>query len=131
MSKSARNGWEACPPGEFTRLAARLRARHRRRDALRGTIGLAVAVLVGSVLYQSWSRSREYRFAGISCSQVMALAPDYAMGKVGLELRGQVRRHVSLCPHCKPLFQRMGIVVQGGRPRIRVERLRGPAVEEG
>ena len=45
----------------------------------------------------------------------MALAPDYAMRKLGREPREQVRRHVSLCPHCGPLFQKMRIVVQEGR----------------
>ncbi|MHB1557004.1 MAG: zf-HC2 domain-containing protein [Isosphaeraceae bacterium] len=116
MGETVRNGWEACPPGEFTRLAARLRARHRRRDAVRGTLSLAVALLIGSVLYQSWSRSREYHFAGISCSRVMALAPDYAMGKLQPALHDQVHQHVSRCPHCKPLFQKMGIVVQERHP---------------
>lgn len=131
MGETVRNGWEACPPGEFSRLAARLRARHRRRDAFRGALSLAVALFVGSVLYQSWSRSREYHFAGISCSRVMALAPDYAMGKLGAELRDQVRRHVSQCPHCRPLFRKMGIVVQGRHPRIGIEPILLPGIEWG
>jgi hypothetical protein len=131
MSAPARNGWEAFPQGEFTRLAARLRARHRRRDAFRGTIGLAVAVLVGSVLYEWWSRSREYHFAGISCSRVMALAPDYVMGRLGPERSEQVHRHVSRCPHCQPLFEKMGIVVHDGGPRLRGGRSPGPGVERG
>jgi hypothetical protein len=131
MSKSARNVWEACPPGEFTRLATRLRARRRRRDALRATIGLVLAVVAGSAIYQTWSRSREYHLAGISCSRVIALAQDYAAGKLPAAQHDQIRRHVSSCPHCKPLFQKMGIVVQEGRPRLRGRRWPGPGVEQG
>lgn len=112
MSQDTRNGWKACPAGEFARLATRLRGRRRRRDVLRATMSVTLAVVVGSVFYQTWSRSREYHFAGISCSRVIALAPDYAMGKLRPELRDQVRRHVSQCPHCKPLFAKMGMVVQ-------------------
>jgi hypothetical protein len=64
-----------------------------------------------------WSRSREYHYAGISCSRVIALAQDYAAEKLDDAQHEQVRRHVSLCPHCKPLFQKMGIVVQAGPHR--------------
>jgi hypothetical protein len=54
----------------------------------------------------------DYHYAGISCSRVIALAPDYAAGKLSADLREQVRRHVSQCPHCKPQFRAMGIVVR-------------------
>jgi hypothetical protein len=73
--------------------------------------------VAGSAIYQTWSRSREYHFAGISCSRVIALAQDYAAGKLDDAQHEQVRRHVSLCPHCKPLFQKMGIVVQARPPQ--------------
>ncbi len=131
MSDSARNGWETCPPGEFSRLSTRLRASHRRRDAIRGTVAVAVAVVMGSVMYQSWSSSWNYHFAGLSCTQVMALAPGYAMGKLAPERREQVREHVDICPHCKPLFQMMGLAHQKKQPRIGDRPLRNPAIEEG
>ncbi|MDE2506423.1 MAG: zf-HC2 domain-containing protein [Planctomycetota bacterium] len=114
MNQDMPSGWKACPAGEFARLSTWLRARRRRRDALRVTIGLVLAVMVGSALFQAGQWSREYHFAGISCSHVVALAPDYQMGKLRPDLREQVRRHVSLCPHCKPLFDKMGIVVEAG-----------------
>jgi putative zinc finger protein len=113
MKEPARDGWDACPPGEFSRLAARLRGRRRRRKVLQATVAISLAVLVGSVLYQMRPRGpREFHYAGISCSRVVALAQDYAAGRLSNAQREQVREHVSQCPRCKPLFKSMGMATR-------------------
>ena len=117
MIASDRDGWQPCPPGEFTRLAARLRRRRTRRVAARSLVALGIAVLAGSLVFQFYRwNTTEYQFAGISCSRVMALANDYAAGKLDDPLRTQVHDHVIRCPHCKPLFWMIGVSVSCSLP---------------
>jgi hypothetical protein len=123
MIASDRDGWQPCPPGGFTRLAARLRGRRKRRVAARSVVAVGIAVLAGTLIFQLYRwNTTQYQFAGISCARVMALSHDYAEGMLADPLRTQIHDHVIRCPHCKPLFWMMGVTVSFSLPDS------GPAV---
>ncbi len=112
MSRTEHDGWRPCPPGEFRRLGSRLLRRRRRRFVVRSTVVVSLALLAGTLSLQVWRwGTTEHRFAGIPCSRVMALAGDYASGKLVGPLRTQVHDHVARCPRCKPMFRMMGVSV--------------------
>jgi hypothetical protein len=115
MDDSRSHDWQPCPPGEFARLATRLRARRLQRVLTRGAGAVALAALLVAawVLLRS---EREYTYAGISCSRVMQLADAYGNGELDESLRDQIRRHVRDCAHCRPLYKKMGLAARRSHP---------------
>ena len=115
MTSTAEN-WTRCEPREITNLARRLRARRRRRvGGAAALIGLSAAVLLAVWLYPR--RDQGPDFAGIPCERVMELADAYAAGQLSPQLQDQISRHIALCPHCRPMFERMQKVSSHPRGR--------------
>ncbi|CAN5857631.1 hypothetical protein BH23PLA1_BH23PLA1_03130 [soil metagenome] len=106
--------WKACPPGEFNRRSARLRGRRRQRYVARSAVAAAALLMLGFGLWTArfGLGPREYYFAGISCSRVQELAMAQAQGALEPELaeQEQVQAHVEQCPHCRKLFEEMGLL---------------------
>jgi hypothetical protein len=102
--------WGPCPPGAFEQLAAKLRARRRRRFFLRTAVtGAGVAAAAG-VGWLAWSMNQDKPadFGGIACPEVVRLGPEYAKGDLSKELREKIRIHISLCPNCGPYYRSKG-----------------------
>ncbi len=122
MSRPAADDWKACPPGELGRLSAHLRSRRIRRYTTRSGISLAVLSLLAFGIWSLRPTSQdmmEFDFAGIKCSRVIALAPDYSMGKLQPPVRDQIKSHVEQCPRCHERFKAMGIASAPTRKPLR------------
>lgn len=111
------DGWAACAPGAVDRLSRRLHARRQRRQLLQSAAGTAVAaVAVGgvAVLANVLGRGRpgadDPEIAGIRCSEVKQLAPDYAAGTLDAARRQQVAQHVGECPKCGAFYRAQGLI---------------------
>ncbi|MBI3466543.1 MAG: zf-HC2 domain-containing protein [Planctomycetes bacterium] len=117
MTTIVHEDWVKCPQGEFSRLAWRLRGKHRRRLLVRVSPVLPIAAIACAawLLWPASHKMPDYNYAGITCSRVMQLAGEYAADTLSPDLRTQVREHVVRCPHCKqcprcrPLLEEMGL----------------------
>jgi hypothetical protein len=112
------DGWARCEPNEITNLTRRLRARRQRRFAG----GAALLAAVACVAIALWLYPRPDQgpdFAGISCERVMDHSDAYMKKQLAPELQDQIRRHIALCPNCRPMFENMpGIShLRPGHPR--------------
>ena len=113
MSRPVPDGWKACPPGELGRLSSRLRSRRIRRNAARAGMALAAVTLLalGVLTFRTGhGEMKEFEFAGIRCSRVIALTQDYSMGKLEPRLSDQIKAHVEVCPRCHERFKAMGLI---------------------
>src|SRR5262249_7538506 len=100
-----------CPPGEFARLAQRLRQRRQRRFFLRAAVAAAAVVATGGGL-SLWLGGRatgEPTPGGRTCAKGEKLAPPSARGELSATVRAQVRQHIAQCPRCGPRFRAMGL----------------------
>jgi hypothetical protein len=108
--------WETCPPRTLVRYGTRHRSQLRRRRAVLGAVAATAVLAVAA----PWSVFRavepgpddafcrpEYRFGGISCSEVRPVLPDLLAGTLDEELAARVEIHVGLCPQCSALARRM------------------------
>jgi hypothetical protein len=103
--------WEPCPAGYIARLSDQLKRRNQRRIFLRTAAAVAAVAATGGGL-SLWMRSgssRQPSFAGLTCAQVIALADDYAHGRLSDEAREKVRQHISQCPGCGRHFRTRGL----------------------
>jgi hypothetical protein len=98
--------WTRCGPQEISKLARRLRARRQRRIVV-GTGLLAACASVALVVWLYPRPDRGPDFAGISCERVMDLSDAYMKSQLAPEVQDQVRRHIALCPNCRPMFESM------------------------
>jgi len=110
-NKSRSSAWRRCPPGEFERLAERLRTRRQRRHFLRtaGAVAASIAAGGGLLLWNSSRPSGMTPPGGLTCDEVQQFVAAYAAGKLDEPTRQRVREHVSKCPRCGPRFQAMGL----------------------
>ncbi len=104
--------WDACSPGELTKLVHRLdyrqRAAHRKtvlNTALVSTIVFACVVLsLGSFLDQS------SHYGGIACSQCREHIPEYQLHLIGQssfedeDLLASMKIHLQKCKLCRTEF---------------------------
>lgn len=110
---SEHDDWQACPPGELSRMTARLESLQRaaRFKQLFGTgllsmflCAVAVVLLGGFVFFQ------EPTLSGISCADCQIHAVDYydyLMGKnptLDANLVKKIRKHLKKCRGCRAKF---------------------------
>lgn len=98
------DGWVRCEPNQIMNLTRRLRARRQLRIAGRAALlaaGACVAITVW--LYPRPDQGPD--FSGISCERVMDLSDAYMKRQLAPELQEQIRRHIALCPICRPMFE--------------------------
>ncbi len=104
------DSWDACPPGELTRMVRRIDIR-RRREALKRMGGVAAAVVVvglGGYAATEWlGGPREYHYGGIACSEVMRRMPDYMASRLPADLMRRIGVHLEKCPNCGPRYRQM------------------------
>jgi len=105
--------WQACPPGEITRLVKRLDSRERRaRFGQLATTGLVSMLLfaAGAILFGGFVAYEEPTFGGIACTDCLAHAAEYHEHLVGsepvadAELMGKIKTHLEMCPCCRAKF---------------------------
>ena len=102
--------WQPCPPGEFGRIAGRLKRKRRLRAALRAApIATLLLVGVGSIwlrfgapFLQNPDANGEYHYGGITCTELHRVVPALKAGTLDDATLARVRRHLELCPHCTP-----------------------------
>lgn len=100
-------GWERCPPASIARLGKRLRGRRTRRQFLQGMAVAASSVLAGGTLWWATNRSTEPDPSRITCEQVVSLLEGYRAKTLSPTDQGRVREHLSRCPRCQRLFEKM------------------------
>jgi hypothetical protein len=112
--ENTQDDWQACPPGELTRMARRLSARERRaRFSQLASNGLLSMLLfaAGAILIGGFVIYEEPTFGGISCTDCLSHADEYhnhLIGKVTMadvELVGQIETHLELCLCCRVKFR--------------------------
>lgn len=118
MARRGRAQWEPCHPGEFSRLAKKLRHRRQRRLFLGAAGALAVTAAAGGVLALWFGRGAAHRpgpgkpgeffYAGISCTDVKAQADAYGKGEVTPTARDQIRKHLEQCVSCTNFYKAKG-----------------------
>ena len=105
----AQNQWQPCRPGEVGRLARRLQNR-RVHHALRRDFSLAAVlfafVLSGYVVADTWP-DRPMDIGGIVCFEVTKLSNVIVYGQLAPETEICVRRHLSMCSHCRERIARI------------------------
>jgi hypothetical protein len=102
--------WGPCPPGALAGLAARLRARRRRRWFLGSAAGALAATAGAGAAWLAWRMMPEhiYDYGGLTCPEVVRMGPDYAAGKLPADLAGRIHVHVTACPKCGPYYREHG-----------------------
>jgi len=105
--------WQACPPGEITRLVNRLNSRERRaRFGQLATTGLVSMLLfaAGAILFGGFVAYEEPTYGGIACTDCLAHAAAYHDHLVGsetvadVELIGKIKTHLEMCSCCRAKF---------------------------
>jgi hypothetical protein len=99
------DAWQPCPAGELSRLATRLKRRHRRRWVA-PVSGVVLALLVVGTVYWRGDRS-DPEPARLSCREVIERAPEYLAGKLPKEQSAEISRHLEHCPHCADAVERV------------------------
>jgi hypothetical protein len=114
VKENTQDDWQACPPGELTRMARRLSARERRaRFSQLASNGLLSMLLfaAGAILVGGFVIYEEPTFGGISCTDCLSHADEYhnhLVGKVTMadvELVGRIETHLELCLCCRAKFR--------------------------
>lgn len=105
--------WQACPPGEFTRVVGRMSARERRaRFKQLASTGLLSMLLLtaGTILVGGFVFYEEPTFGGITCTVCLGHAAEYHdhfVGKspiVDVELVAMLETHLKMCASCREKF---------------------------
>ncbi len=111
--ENTHDNWQACPPGELTRMVGRLAARERRaRFKQLASSGLLSMLLfaAGAILVGGFVIYEEPTFGGISCTDCLAHAVEYhdhLLGKSSMtdvELVAMIETHLKKCDHCRTRF---------------------------
>ncbi|MFT4557397.1 MAG: zf-HC2 domain-containing protein [Planctomycetales bacterium] len=110
---SEESGWVECPSGEISGMVGRV-TRQRKLAASAKVSGIAAALLIGAVVWQSLpggaqqanTPDGEYQFGSICCSEVAQYAAAFNKGELDEEKTAQIRQHIAKCPHCGPEFQK-------------------------
>jgi len=107
------SGWVECPSGEISGMVGRL-TRQRKLAASAKLSGIAAALLIGAVVWQSFPASPqqaktpdgEFQFGEICCSEVTQYAAAFSKGELDEEKTAQISQHIAECPHCGPEFEK-------------------------
>ncbi len=100
--------WAACPEGGLQQLVDELHARRRREflKRLASTATVVVALGAGGYVAAGWLRqAMEYRYGGLTCSEVRRLAADYHAKRLDLETTRKMTIHLKKCPRCGPDYR--------------------------
>jgi hypothetical protein len=112
--ETTHDDWQACPPGELTRMVGRLGARERRaRFGQLASIGLLSMLLfaAGAILVGGFVIYDEPTFGGISCTDCLSHAGEYHNHLIGtapmvdVELVGRIETHLEKCDCCREKFR--------------------------
>lgn len=102
--------WIPCPPGKLAAFAGQERTRQRRQFLVRAgsTVGaFALATGAGWLWFRGTRQPTDPVLAGIACSRVRELAPQFMMGKLDEALSQQIKQHLELCVDCRTLLESM------------------------
>ncbi len=111
--ENTHDNWQACPPGELTRMVERLGARERRaRFRQLASSGLLSMLLIaaGTILVGGFVIYEEPTFGGISCTDCLGHAAEYHNHLVGkspmadIELVAKIKTHLEMCASCRSKF---------------------------
>lgn len=108
--KNKRGEWVPCPPGKLAALAGQERVRQRRQFLVRASSAVGVVALVsgaGWLAFRGTENPTDPIFAGIPCSRVRELAPQFMMGKLDEKLTQQIKSHLEQCIACRTLLESM------------------------
>ena len=103
--KNPNDQWLDCPDGVLASMVAeRQRTAQRRstRRILASTAIVAVGIAVVGISVSRGPFRRDYRFGGITCTQVRRLMPAYEEGQLDPDVRQQIATHLTECPECGP-----------------------------
>jgi len=106
--------WTPCAEGTLQQMVRSAKSQ-RHAASLRSvavtTAGLILLVAVGGLIARQLSAplgpAGEGNFGGIACSDVGPLLPDYQAGRLEASVAEQVRLHLSQCPQCEQLHQKL------------------------
>ena len=111
---SKNDDWQACPPGELSRMAARLdaglRGARTRQLAVTGLMSMLVCA-AGTILLAGFVFYAEPSFGGISCTDCQTHADEfhgYMVGKnptMDPDLAKQIKKHLKKCDCCRAKYQ--------------------------
>lgn len=112
MSKplNQKEEWTPCPPGTLTVLAGHERGRQRRQFLVRTGSALGVIALTSGAGWLAFRRTgmpTDPIYAGIACSRVRELAPQYMMGQLDVAMSQQMKSHLELCADCRNMLESM------------------------
>ncbi|MFT5327310.1 MAG: hypothetical protein ACI8P0_005199 [Planctomycetaceae bacterium] len=121
------SGWVECPTGEISGMVGRL-TRQRKLVASAKVSGIAAALLIGAVIWQSLpgdtqqakTPDGEFQFGEICCSEVTQYAAAFNKGELDEEKTAQISQHIAKCPHCGPEFEK-----NANHPQASLDRLHG------
>jgi len=130
MTFENKDEWDVCQPGEVGAVVQRLKT--RRRTARLQAVGSMTALMVGigflSYYLTTVSPMIDNYYAGISCTEMTQLAPQYVSGQLDAERSLQIRDHLGKCDRCRERFEAMQTpdkpiprtsIDQGGRHQAR------------
>lgn len=104
------DNWSPCPPETLTVLAITLKRRQRRIKIQRIALLVAAVLItmaVGRYVANQPSGNNTHSYAGITCSDVNQLLPDYVAGELDEGKRVRVEAHLKLCTYCSEIERRL------------------------
>ncbi len=115
-AKASKNDdWDACPPGELSRMVGRIQASRRKQSVVRGGIVSALTLVLAVTIWQalpSLTGETQHNYGGISCTEVQAALPHFLDDQLDEETSEKVRLHLAQCDMCRPKAEMMGWVAQ-------------------
>ena len=111
--ENTHDNWQACPPGELSRMVGRLGARDRRaRFRQLASSGMLSMLLfaVGAILVGGFVIYEEPMFGGISCTDCLGHAVEYHDHLISkslmadVELVAMIETHLKKCASCRTKF---------------------------
>jgi len=96
------DGWKSCQPGELTGYSNRVQRRHFLQLAGRTTGIAGCVVAVGAAGWWEYLRRLENagQLAGLTCSDVNHLMPEYTAGRLDAKRSQLLEEHVRRCSVC-------------------------------
>ena len=98
--------WEACPPGEISRMVSQERATHRSHwmKSL-AIVGCLVITSCAAIVYLQSAGTGPP--GGIACDAVQKLFVSYQEHTLSARTERQVKAHLEGCPHCRKKYEEM------------------------
>lgn len=113
QGENTHDDWQACPPGELSRMVGRVGARERRaRFRQLASSGLLSMLLfaAGAIVVGGFVIYEEPTFGGISCTDCLGHAAAYHSHLVGdcpmadVQLVAKIETHLEKCNCCRAKF---------------------------